>query len=264
MKSKAELINRWGKILQNTLEDLPEMCKLYSDPIKNSKWDFNPGVYGDYRRLAVLDYLLNNNVVSFKENLRKAIPFKMQLLQKYDEGAPIHPSRISMTRFEELFDALASGDMLLAQEYASYLGGRPEAEEQYDDEWVLLLGYSLKYAVENNVEALKVWVPNLKAFYENPKNCMIEFIGYALVLEALLERDEKKANSAFKVLLEGHKKKCKSAKGRNYGYGFANRPDADLFVWGIGLVNLCSYYGLNVQVSDPLIPAELLISVDNG
>jgi hypothetical protein len=266
MKTKAELVKRWGDILKETIEDLPEMCNLYNDPIRNKKWDFNPALYNDYRRLAVLDYLLNNNVVSFKENLRKAVPFKMQLLQKYDEGAPIDPSRVSMTRFEELFDTLASGDMALSQEYASYLGGRLEAEEQYDDQWVLLLGYSLKYAVENNIAELKVWVPTLKAFYENPKNRMSEFIGYALVLEALLERDEIKANAAFTVLLEGHKKKCKSSKGRNYcsGYGFSNRPDADLFVWGIGLVNLCRYYGLNVQVSDPLIPEELLIPVNNG
>lgn len=211
-----------------------------------NKLDFNPGLYSNYREWGTLDYLLNHNAVSFKENLRKAIPFKLELLKKYDEGAPIHTSRVSMTRFEELFDALASGDMVLAQEYASYLGGRSEAEEQYDDEWVLLLGYSLKYAVENNIQELKVWFPNLKAFYENPKNKMTEFIGYALVLEALLERNEKKANVAFSVLLEGHKKKCKSPKGPNYGYGFYDSPDADLFVWGIGLINLCRYYGLNV------------------
>ena len=170
-----------------------------------------------------------------------------------------------MNRLEELFDVLASGDIELSQEYASYLGGRSEIEEEWDEECVSLLGYSLKYAVENNTKELKVWAPNLKAFYENPKNRMVEFIGYALVLEAFLERDVPKANVAFKVLLEGHKKKCKSSKGPNYrcGYGFYDSPDADLFVWGIGLANLCRYYGLNVQVLDPLIPEELLIPVNN-
>lgn len=259
MRSKVELLNRWGDILQETIEHLPVICGLYNDPVRNKKWDFNSSVYNKYRNLAVLDYLLNNNAVSFKKNLRKAIPFKMELLEKYDDGEPIHPSRVSMTRFEELFDALASGDMTLAKKYSNYLGGRPDAEEQYDDEWVLLLGYSLKYAVESNIEELKIWVPKLKEFYENPENRMTEFIGYALVLEALLERDVEKASTAFKVLLEGHKKKCKSRKGQNYGYGFHDSPDADLFVWGIGLVNLCRHYGLDVQVSDPLIPGELLI-----
>lgn len=258
MRTKAELVKRWRDILQETIAHIPEFHKLYNDLQRNKKYDFNSTLHSKYRRLAVLDYLLNHNSVSFKESLRKAVPFKMELLKKYDEGVPIHPSLVSMNRYKELFDALASGDIDLAKKYVSYMGGRPEAEE-YDDEFILSLGYALKYAVENNLEAFKLWLSRLKAFCEDPKNRMSEFIGYPLVLEALLERDLEKANAAFQVLLKGHKKKCQSRKGPDYGNYFYDSPDADLFVWGIGLANLCRYYGLNIQVADPLIPEELLI-----
>jgi len=260
MKSKAELVKRWGDILQETIEHIPNLYERYNDPRRNYKADFNPALHNNHRRIGVLDYLLNHNVISFKENLRKAVSFEMELLERYDKGEPIHPSRVSMTCFAELFVALASGDMNLAQNCANLMGGRSEAEEMYDDEFVLSLGYSLKYAIENNLEKLRLWLPRLKAFCENPKNSMSEFMGYPLVFEALLERDLEKANAAFQVLVNGHKKKCKSYKGPDYGPYFDDSPDADLFVWGIGLANLCRYYGLNVQISDYLIPEELLIS----
>ncbi len=48
-----------------------------------------------------------------------------------------------------------------------------------------------------------------------------------------------------------------------HGSCFYGIPDEDLFVWGIGLVNLCRHYGMDVQISDPLIPEELLIPVNN-
>jgi hypothetical protein len=115
MKTKLELIKRWAEILQEIAGRIPMLYERYNDPKRNFKGDFNSSLQGHYRDLAVLGYLLNNNALGFKENLSKAVPIKMELMQRYDRGDPIHPSRVSMTRFEKLFDALASGDMSLAQ-----------------------------------------------------------------------------------------------------------------------------------------------------
>lgn len=260
MKSKAELKKRWERILENTIEDIPILHERYNDPSRNYKADFNSGLHSYYRDLAVLDYLLNHNVIGFKENLKKATSFMVELFERYEKGDPVDPSRMHMAMFLDLFDGLASGDILLAQDYAHYMGGRPNIEETYDDEFTLSMGYCLKYATENNIPALKSWLPRLKMVCENPKNKMSEFMGYPLVLEAFAERDLEKLETAFQVLLAGHKQKCKARKGPDYGPYFHDSPDADVFVWGIGLVNLCRFYGMKIIVSDPLIPEELLIS----
>jgi hypothetical protein len=266
VKTKAQLIKRWGDILEEIKNDIPRRYEFYKDPTRNYKGGFCSTLQSDYRDFAVLDYLLNQDITSFKENLRNGIPFRIELFTIYDNGEPMHldASPVSMQTFKVLFDALASGDMELAKTFANYMGGRPEVEDEFDDEFILSMGYSLKYATENDLENLKLWLPRLKDYCYNPKYKMTEFIGYPLVLEALMERDLEKANAAFKVLIEGHKKKCKSFKGPNYGYYFHDSPDADLFVWGIGLANLCRHYGLNVQIDDPLIPEELLIPVVTG
>lgn len=261
MKTQTELKARWEKILQNTIEEIPILYERYNNPARNAKADFNAGLHSYYRDLAVLDYLLNHNIVGFKENMKKATSFMIELFERYEKGDPVDPSRMHMVMFLDLFDGLASGDINLAQNYAHYMGGRPEIEEMYDDEFTLSMGYCLKYAVENNLTDLMSWLPRLIALCENPKNKMSEFMGYPLVLEAFAERDLEKLKKAFDVLLAGHKKKCKADKGPDYGPYFYDSPDADVFVWGIGLVNLCRHYGLNISVSDPLIPEELLIPI---
>jgi hypothetical protein len=263
VKTKEELIKRWSKILQNTIKMNSALYERYQDPIRNAEAAFNSSLSMNYRELAVLDYLLNHNIVGFAENLRIGVPFKMELFERYDKGEPMHldASPVSMYSFKELFCALASGDMELAKTFANHMGGRPEVEDEFDDEFMLSMGYSLKYAVENNTAELQPWLSRLKEFCYNPKHEMKEFIGYPLVLEALMERNLERANLAFNVLLEGHRKKCSSNKGPNYGPYFYDSPDADLFVWGIGLANLCRHYGLAVQIHDPLIPDELVIAV---
>lgn len=179
--------------------------------------------------------------------------------------SPLLPLRFSMFKFCELLDALATGDMSIAKKIASHMGGRPEIEEQEDDSFILSLGYSLKYATENNRLELAEWLPRLKAVCEDPTYTVNDFFAYYLVLEALLENDLIKADAAFKELVLLHKKRCKKRK-EDYPFAshFYDSPDADLFVWGIGLANLCRHYGLNVTIDDPIIPAELVIAVENN
>jgi len=63
--------------------------------------------------------------------------------------------------------------------------------------------------------------------------------------------------------MENHTKRC-SVDKEDYPFttDFYDSPDEDLFVWGIGLANLCRYYGLNISINAPLIPEELLIPIN--
>jgi len=269
--TKERLIKRWSEILEETKEDIPSLAEKYGVEHFRSVGYYANGLKDQYARVARLDYLLNNDIASFKKNLELEAECQIELFEIFENRKPndppnpgldpMAPSYFSMFIFCKLLDALASANMENAICIASYMGGRSEIENKYDDEFILSIGYSLKYAVENNKVQLQTWLPRLKAVCEDLKYNISEFIGYYLVLAALLENNLEKANWAFTVLIVNHKKRCKMDK-EDYPFSdFYDSPDADLFVWGIGLANLCKYYGLDVTIDDPLIPAELIIPV---
>lgn len=272
--TKERLIKRWAGVLKGTKERIPRLAEKYGVEHFRSVGYYANGLKDQYALVARLDYLLNHDIASFKKNLELETECQIELFEIFENRKPsdppnpgldpMAPSYFSMFKFCKLLDALASGNMGNAICIASYMGGRSEIEDKYDDEFILSIGYCLKYAVENNRSQLQLWLPRLKAVCEDPEYDIGEFIGYYLVLAALLEHNLEKANLAFTALIENHKKRCKKPK-EDYPFSadFYDSPDADLFVWGIGLANLCRYYGLDVTINDPLIPDELIIPVEN-
>jgi hypothetical protein len=275
-KTKEQLVKRWEEILIDTKDSyIQELVKKYDTEYYRSRGYYADALKDQYALVARLDYLLNDDIDSFKNNLELEAHCQLELFEIFENRKsndppnpgldPMAPSLFSMLLFGELLDALASGNIGIAIHIASYMGGRPEIEEKYDDEFILSLGYSLKYAVENNTIQLQAWLSRLKAVCEDPEYDVKEFLGYYLVLAALLKNNLEKANWAFTVLIVNHKKRCKQNKDDYpFSVDFYDSPDADLFVWGIGLANLCRHYGLNVVIDDPLIPEELLIAVENN
>ena len=274
INTKERLIKRWAGVLKSTKRRIPELQQALDNDFHKNRGYYANGLKNQYALVARLDYLLNEDIDSFKNNLELEAECQIELFEIFENRKPndppnpgldpMAPSLFSMFTFCKLLDALASGNMGIAIHIASYMGGRPEIEGKYDDEFILSLGYSLKYVVENNTVQLQEWLPRLKAVCEDPEYDVKEFLGYYLVLAALLENSLEKANWAFTVLKVNHKKRCKQYKN-DYPFNtyFYDSPDADLFVWGIGLANLCRHYGLNVVINDPLIPEELLIPVEN-
>lgn len=262
MKTKEQLIDRWGVIFEDIENGIPTLQERYNNPERNYRGDFTGVLAMEYSGLAGLRYLLYNDAKEFKSNLEIASKYVIELFERFEKGDPIDPSRVSMFRFIELLEALASGNINIATKFANHMGGRPKIEGQYDDDFMLSMGYVLKYSVENNKSKVAEWIVKLKEVCANKR--YRDFLGYPLVLEALLENNLSKANDAFKVLIAGHKNKCKSNRGPDYGPYFHDSPDEDLFVWGIGLANLCRYYGLDVTIDDPIMPAELIVPVNNS
>ena len=265
MRSMQKILKRWGRTLQVYRADLPNYIALYHDEENNTKGDYTDVLMRDYSTLGRFEYLLCKDVKLFKEYLSKSIVYAVELFERYDNGDSIDDSFISMILFTSLLDALASGDLAAAKQLANHLGGRPEIEELHDDEFVLPMGYILKYFIEDNVSGVKEWLPKLKAACEEPKNKMVDLMGYYLVYQALLDRDLGSLHQAFQTLIEDHIKRCKKRSPASlYSGYFHDSPDADLFVWGIGLLNLCRAKGLDVQITHDLIPKELIIQTISG
>jgi hypothetical protein len=211
IKTKEQLVNRWNLVFETTQERIPRLVEKFSTEYYRSRGYYADALKDQYAKIARLNYLLNDDIDSFKNNLELEAHCQLELFEIFENRKPNDPpnpgldpmdlSSFSMFVFCELLDALASGNIGIAIHIASYMGDRPEIEEKYDDEFILSLGYSLKYAVENNTVQLQEWLPRLKAVCEDPEYDVKEFLGYYLVLAALLENNLEKANWAFTVLM---------------------------------------------------------------
>lgn len=71
----------------------------------------------------------------------------IDVIERYDRGDSINWSHVSMVRFYELLDSLAAGDLELARQFATLIGGRTEAERRNDNPFLTAIGYGIKAAV---------------------------------------------------------------------------------------------------------------------
>lgn len=206
------------------------------------------------RTLAIVDFVLHQDIQAFQEGLSRSVRVKIRLIERYDAGESISPSYISMICYEQLFDALAAGNFELARELAGCIGGRPELEREHDHPFVHAMGYALKAFVLADREEMPVRQAALaqacrRRGYRN-------FAPYSDVFDAIVRHDVAAANAAIPRLVEAHQEE-------STGDGFFSlADDACLCVWGIGLVNLCRMHRLRVVGLPPLIPHELIMDME--
>lgn len=263
MRNKTELEQRWRSIYEGYLETLPRAKAQYLDPIINAKAFFPFFPTAKYSSklstLGKFEYLLNQNVALFKQYLKESVLIEQELFENFDQGKGVTASYVSLVGFWRLFEALASGDMGVAKGFAKHLGGRPEIEKAHSTPFQIDFGYTLKYFVENaDLFLKKTYLEKLAA------DCKMKdytaFSGYVTVFEAILEKNLEKAELGFKEIIKGH---VQESRGRGERY-FKGSEEEDICIWGIGLANLAIYYGLPVNIQDPLIPKELLLPSSGG
>lgn len=239
----------YSEVLEEMREHLPSLLKKAAMPGRNSKGDFTLGVSSTFRGLATVGYLVEGDVAAFRSNLVNATLWRMQLFDRFDAGDPISPSLVSMHAYKNLYDALASGDIDVASAFAGRMGGRPDAEREYDRAFEVAMGYALKAILaDEDVKALR-FLSDLEQACQGVE--YRNFSGYAPVLRAIVARDRAAAEVAFAELLSEHRKE---SRGKGL---FSDTEDKFLCVWGVGLLNLARSRGVAVEVVDPLIPADL-------
>lgn len=260
MKTKQQLEDRWGSILNGQHELLPVLLNNYK---KYSNEGAISSLISSYSLIGPLEYLVNSDVKRCQEALQASVSYVIELFDRFEKGEPIHPAHCSMINFIHLLDALASGDMELPNKLALHMGRREALEMTYDDLFVESLGYCLKYAVLGDIEELRVWLHLLREACEHPKYKLRDFLGYPLILEGLAENNSEKINRGFEVLLLGHKNRCKREQAPDYGPFFHNSPNAEIFFWGVGLANLCLSKKFTLKIQDDFIPKDLLLQTES-
>lgn len=229
----------------------PIVRKNAEDVTKDMEGSSSTSLASSLRFIGLTEYLLYNDIESFKTNLTESARIYKQLLVRYNSDDPIDPSYVTMIRYKNLFDALAVGNLQLAKEFGVLMGGRDEIEKKYDHPFDYAFGYALKSFVLNNRVEMERYCDEFSEVCRGGGN--FDFAGYAQMFKAIINQDSAEANKALASIVKGH---VRQSKGRGV---FKDTENEWLCIWGIGIVNLAKSYGLEVQPLPPLIPEDLLI-----
>jgi len=234
----------------------------------------------DLKRFGVGEYYLRHDVATFKSNLSEAAELYIGLFERGSnslitpdvvsevseeklfavqdtnssgnskDGNYVAAFLLSMITFKQLLNALASGDMVVAQRLAHVIGGHLDSEREVDEPLDHYFGWTLKYMVDDCSDSLRrEWIGHLASYLQSARPTLM---GYPIVMQAIVDRNLEAANAGFVELLKGHRYECREGKM------FGDTVDEIICVWGLGLANLARWRGLTVDPHDELIPSDLL------
>lgn len=229
--------------------DLDLLRSKVGDPVKDKNGSASNSLAGSLRFLAVADFILNKNVLAFREQLSEAVKLRLRLFERFNAGDPISPSYVSMLAYKSMLNALAADNKAFAESLARQMGGREAIEAEYDRPFDRSFGYCLKSILLKDPVAAERAVKELEQSCKQVEN--LDFNGYARALRSLIEGKPELLPQAFDEILAGHERQSKGA-----GL-FKDTEDEVLCVWGVGFANLVRWHGLPAPSANPLIPREL-------
>jgi hypothetical protein len=239
---------RFKTLLDERRRMLPVLEANAADRTKDKKGVCTSVLAPEYRFIGIAEFLVNDDIGSFRKNLAKCAELRLRLFERHQAGEEISPSYVSMLAYKELYDALAAADFTLSVKLARIMGGRPQIEAEYDHPFDCAMGYALKTVVLTQNDSLSRATFRRVLSEEDNE----DFRGYGLVLDGIETRNEKAANDGLAMVVDGHKKQAR------FGV-FRGLRDSHLCIWGIGLANLAKQRNIEIHVNDELIPDSLII-----
>lgn len=202
---------------------------------------------GHLRYLAAFEIILKMDVESFRARVDRAVRLMLLLIEGHSRGIDVGDSCVAMNQFHWALDALVIGDLPLAREFCSKIGGRVKLERRFDSKFSRAIGYGIKELVTTGKCSNEV-LNEIKAQLGTPS-----LIGYAMLVEGISNRDTDLAERGVKEALKGHRILTRP------GGMFSLTPDEYLCFWIVGLLNFAAYQGLKINVPDSeLLPKSLL------
>jgi hypothetical protein len=129
MGDMSGIEKRLPMLLEMRKKHLKQLYVNQSDPAKDKSGSATNSLVGTLRFLAVADYVLKKDIVGFRSKLSEAAGLRSKLFNRFDAGEAISPSYVSMLSYKALCNALASGDLQLANELANHMGGATRLSE---------------------------------------------------------------------------------------------------------------------------------------
>jgi len=206
-------------------------------------------ISGKFHFIAVGDYVNEGNVEMMKNsyyNGAKTISLALKLFDMEEDYEP--GSFQSMRQYQGLLWALVSDSKEAIMELAEIIGGRGKVDRIGIDRFSYYCGYALKHIVLDDYEEALKHVEALEKYKDN------SYSAYRVVFRAIIEHDQEMLNEGLLLMVEKHK--------RNRQY---NRMDDKLFSYQtVALAKLAKMKGLEVEIDDPIAPAEVIETHDIG
>lgn len=244
------------------LEHVKELLGYFRQKIQSTEWldrvekELDPqgnatySLAGEFRAVAVYQCVAERKWDEFAILIKRSPQLWMKLLARSHRDETISPSLVDfIPAYQCTLDALAAGDEALAKQVAVEIQHRTEGNGH---RWSRIFAHALKSTV---LEAEDVEERLVELETEVQQKGSLQFQGHAQVLRCLVERNFACVEEAFQKLIKGHRR-------LSSGSGMFNlTEDKYLCVWGVGLANLLLLRGLPVEIDDPLIPRQLLLSL---
>jgi hypothetical protein len=246
----GDIINRLDILYKERIEfDIP----LWESRIDTLEYDKDGGaksfLFRFYRFVAVCEYILHNDKRKFQKILSQSVNLVFNMFEEYYNGKSIDHSYLHLSRYRNILDGAASGDLELAKKLAKLVGERPEDKKEKG--YFAYLSYCIKYLVLEDRRNLEIYLE--KCLKEKEHKTAKNFDGYSTVISGVFEKDEKKIKEGFEEVLTQHKKLCKG------NAEFSNTIDEVICLHGLGLLNICRSQGFLIELDDPLIPKDLIL-----
>ena len=249
------LKDRLPMLLEMRKEHLCTLRTNVSEPARDRSGTATSSLQGTLRFIGVAEFAVAGDVGSFHQHLAEVAGLGLRLLERYDGGECIDPSYVTMIRYKDVLNALASGEVDVATRICQRLGERPHVEKDHDHPFDSSLGYLLKSIVSGASDQMEIRLADFDSVCREPENR--DFTGYAVTFRGILDKDLERVQEGLKAIVKGHKNLVKR------GGVFHNSEDEVISVWGVGVANLARSRGMIAAGISPLIPNDLLCEWDN-
>lgn len=224
------------------IDRISELAIWKRERIPKAKEQFKekgiPFIISHHRFLAVGDYIETGDVEKFRDHLRKATQYKIEMFERAKKGERISESFLIQSSFREVFNPLAAGDFDLAKKLMEEM------------KYIKLIkrdttyGYSFNIIFRNlllNLEADSI-EQVLSDFEDQCKRRFKSEVGYPICFRAIYHKDEEAFKKGVEIMMKGHRRV------------FQDSEDEVIAIWPLGVVNLARMKGLDVTVDHPLVP----------
>ncbi|QRK06480.1 immunity 49 family protein [Archangium violaceum] len=211
-----------------------------------------------FRRLGCGELLSGNDAGTFFFCLFRAADTYLQFLERKHSWSDLDPYYMARGRAEPLLDALALGDVALAQRIDALAETTwREGMEYEEDFWFFLLLPKLA-SPTSDAQSLLDGLRQMEQALQG-----ITYPRYD-VLKALLHGDVSGFEQGLEALTDAWAAEMEREGGSGMGNPYALSTEAEVFVEGVALVRVARIRGLSIRSEYRLVPASSLSTPPEG
>ena len=240
--------------MSGLIDRIDELRNMWRGDLDRDRERFNTShdhdIVWTHRKLAVADYLSSRDPMVFRSHMRLASEYQIKLFERFEaSGGSEARSFTGLVSDLEVWNALATCDFehtkkLMGHVYKNNSGviDHPNPRFYHYMHRTLILGVP----VPNNFfeEITVIFAKKFKSF-----------TGYPKAFKAILNKDIPAFEEAFTEIMKGHKVLCRS------GSYFGDSVDEIIAIWPLGMINLAKFHGMDVRITHPFIPQDLICTV---